>query len=79
MKRTTKYIEAADYNTIMTLDGATRLRMAEEAPAPARLARARANVAEVPTPMSKEARAGAILMAVFTTAVWLLLTYFHSH
>jgi len=30
-------------------------------------------------PMAREAKAGAILMAVFTGAVWLLLTYFRSH
>jgi len=81
MNRTTKYTEVKGYNTIMMLDGATQLRMAQDKERrPARIAPAPAPVAEHPTmPMAREAKAGAILMAVFTGAVWLLLTYFRSH
>jgi len=68
-----------NYPSITTLDGSTRLRMAEDKPVRRAAAVAVGTMAPGRVSIVKEAVAVSVLLGVFTAAFWLLITFIRSH
>ena len=68
-----------NYPSINTLDGSTRLRMAQDKPVRRAVALAPETMAPGRVSIVKEATAVSVLLGLFTAAFWLLITFIRSH